>query len=231
MLLGEGTIPMSDVMRQFALLILLILGACVPATPEPTQPLPEPTDTVAPVEFTFDDVTIELQQLPGWDVYVKTANRLIMAEGDDPFRTSGGLKGMLVNIWVPSLSNINVEYDLEEHSIAQVLNLVLRTSDVDESAIVGDPIPFEWAGHDAAYYTLTNKNGNLSLIMALQVADNHFIAVNLSAPHGHGSRIRDTLPDIFNPFHINGKNLANDALLELPSPMEFPVLTPISPTE
>jgi len=220
---------MNHLITRFVVCLALLLGACTPATPEPTLE-PEITNTPQAVEFTFDDVTIELQQLPGWDVYVKTENRLIMAEGDDPFRTTGGLKGLLVNIWVPTTSNINVSYDLEEHSIAEVLSLVLRTSDVDEVAAVHDPIPFEWAGHEAAYYTLTNQNGNLSLIMALKVAEEHFIAVNISAPDGHGNRIRETLPMLFSPFHINGDNLANDALLELPSPMVFPILTPVSPT-
>lgn len=217
-------------MKTYWIIILVILAACVPSAPEPTL-TPEPTITPASVEFSFDDVAIELQQLPGWDVYVKTENRLIMAEGDDPFRTSGGLNGLLVNIWVPTLSNINVEYDLEQHSIAEVLNLVLRTSDIEAAeAVHDDPIPFEWGGHQAAYYTLTNSNGNLSLILALKVADDHFIAVNISAPTGHDSRIRETLPLLFDPLHINGNRVENEALLELPSPLVFPILTSVSPT-
>ncbi len=216
-------------MRKFVVLLVLFIGACTPATPEPTF-TPEPTASAQMVEFSFDDVTIELQQLPGWDVYVKTENRLIMAEGDDPFGSVGGLKGLLINIWVPTLSNINVDYDLNEHSIAEILNLVLRTSDVEDSAAVYDPIPFEWAGRDAAYYTLTNTNGNLSLIMALKVADEHFIAVNISAPDGHGDRIREILPMVFDPFHINGAALGNSALIDLPSPLVFPIITPISET-
>lgn len=220
----------SSIMKTFVVLFMLILGACTHTTPTPTLTLP-PTPESRWVEFTFDDVTIELQQLPGWDVYVKTENRLIMAEGDDPFRTSGGLNGLLVNIWVPSLSNLSVNYDLEQHSIAEVLNLVLRTSALDDALAIHDPIPFEWADHEAAYYTLTNENGNLSLVMALKVSDVHFIAVNISAPNGHGNRIRETLPQIFAPFHINGKNLANEALLELPSPLVFPDLEAVSSTE
>lgn len=221
---------MQVIMKKFVVLVMLILGACTTATPEPTL-TPKPTSPAEFVEFTFDDVTIELQQLPGWDVYVKTENHMIMAEGDDPFRTSGGLKGLLVNIWVPTLTKIDVDYDLDHHSIAEVLNLVLRTSDIDKAAVVHDPISFDWDGHDAAYYTLTHKNGNLSLILALKVADKHFIAVNISAPHGHGSRIREILPMVFDSFHINDTTLANNALLELPSPLFFPIPTPISATE
>ncbi len=217
-------------MKKYLVIILFILGACVPSAPEPTL-IPEPTATVSPVAFEFDDVTITLQQLPGWDVYVNTGNHLIMAEGDDPFRTSGGLKGLLVNIWVPTLSNINVEYDLEKHSIAEILNLVLRTSnEKSENVVHEDPIPFDWGGHQAAYYTLTNDNGNLSLILALKVADEHFIAVNISAPSGHDHRIRETLPLLFNPLHINGKELGNDGLANLPETLAFPILTPVSPT-
>lgn len=216
-------------MKKIVIALILILSACTHATPTPTI-TPEPAPEIQTVEFVFDDVTIVLQQLPGWDVYVKTENRLIMAEGDDPFRTSGGLKGLLVNMWVPTLDNLSVDYDLNQHSIAEVLSLVLRTSHINEHNAVHEPIPFEWAGRDAAYYTLTNKNGNLTLVMALKVADKHFIAVNISAPDGHGNRIRETLPLIFDSFHINDEALTNEGLLTLPSPLVFPVLKAVSST-
>lgn len=216
-------------MKRLVIVFMLILSACTQTTPEPTV-TPHPTSSPQSVEFTFDDVTIELQQLPGWDVYVKTENHLIMAEGDDPFRTSGGLKGLLVNMWVPTLSNLSVEYDLSQHSVADVLNLVLRTSHIDEQIPVHEPVSFDWAGHDAAYYTLRNNNGNLSLVMAIKVSSDHFIAVNISAPDGHGNRIRETLPRIFNPFHINQQALDHSALSALPSPLAFPEMHAVSST-
>lgn len=217
-------------MKRLAIAFMLLLSACTHTIPEPTA-TSHPTTTPETVEIIFDDVTIELQQLPGWDVYVKTENHLIMAEGDDPFRTSGGLKGLLVNMWVPTLSDLSVDYDLDQHSVADVLNLVLQTSHIDEQIPVHDPISFDWAGHDAAYYTLRNKDGNLSLVIALKVSDKHFIAVNISAPDGHGDRIREFLPKIFNPFHINHQELDNAALLTLPSPLVFPELQAVSDTD
>lgn len=217
-------------MKRLVIVFMLMLSACNHKTPEPTI-TPHPTSSVQSVEFAFDDITIELQQLPGWDVYVKTENHLIMAEGDDPFRTSGGLKGLLVNMWVPTLKNLSVEYDLDQHSVADVLDLVLRTSHIDEQLAVHEPIAFDWDGHDAAYYTLRNNNGNLSLVMAIKVSSDHFIAVNISAPDGHSDRIRETLPRIFNPFHINHQALDNSALSALPSPLVFPEFHPVSSTD
>jgi hypothetical protein len=211
-------------MKKLIALVMLIFGACTTVAPTPTTTPPRPTASLEDVEFAFDGVTIELQQLQGWDIYSKSQNHLVMAEGDDPFLTSGGLEGLLVNIWVPT---IHTTYDLDEHSIADILTLVLHnTSDIHNTAVVHDPIAFDWSGHDAAYYTLTHNNGDLSLILALKVADNHFLAVNISAPHGHGDRIRDALPMVFNPLHINGHSLTNEALQQLPAPLVFPVVTP-----
>lgn len=216
-------------MKKLVVALILILCACNPPTadsPPTSTPTAQPEDWV---EFHFDDVTMRMHQLPGWDIYVKTDNRLTMAEGDDPFRDEGGLKGMLLNLWVPTATQSTVKYDLSVHSISQVLNLVLRATSQD-SVSVHSPIPFDWDGHDAAYYTLTNDKGNITLVLALKVAEHHFVAVNISAPHGHGQRIRELLPTMFNQLFINDVELSNAALDHLPNPLVFPKFHAASPT-
>lgn len=211
-------------MLKVFITVFMFIGIACQAIPPSATPSATPDEWV---KFDFGEVVIRLQKLADWEVY-QTDYHLIMTEGNDPFRSEGQLNGLLVHMWVPTSSNLEVTGDVEAETIASILEKIVSKPAYVGVASYHHPIAFDWGGHDAAYYTLATVNGNISLVIAFKVADEHFIAVNISAPRGHEQRIRDLLPQIFEAFYINEHQLDPAALNLLPSPLEFP--EPISAT-
>ena len=204
-------------------LLILLFAACTAATPTPTA---TPTETASSQTSTLDtgNIQLHLQHPTGWTKHNEPGHILI-SEHETPTNEAGQLNGILFHLWVPSLDDLDIEYDPEHNMALQVLNEIIVSPAYIESAATSQPMPFVWSEHHAAYYTLSyaDNSGSVGMVITLVLPDSQqVIAVNISAPADHAARIRELLPDLFNSFTVNDTLLENGALLELPDPLAFP---------
>jgi len=190
-------------------LLLLLMVAC--------QPESIPTPTLAPTEtadFTIDKTHISLMMLPGWRAYTDEAH-IILARQSAPDEVSD----VVVTIWQPNL-------DLTDDSLITALSTITTRLRRDNQTVTSNPVPFQWAGHDAAHYVIDTGDDTVTLIMALRLADDQIVAINVNGVDRELSFVQETLPRLFAQFRVQDQLVGNTDLLTLSQVINVPQLNP-----
>jgi hypothetical protein len=182
----------------------------------PVESLDEET-----VTWSADDVEFHLNRPEDWEIH-NTEHGVILAEYIGS-AADGYLTGLQVHVFVPNMDDMDANVpDCMNAGLNFLDPVVIDTEYVDDSA-VSEPAGFMWDGYDAAYYLVDNRDGFVSMVIAVAVPDSRqFVACSVTAPHAQHDRIREYLPQLLDGLTINGVTLDSDALEALPNPLEYP---------
>lgn len=211
----------------FIALVCLTLPACLSNTAAPAlleSVTPEAT-AEAWFSLSVDGVVLDIHVLPGWEALPTEDGRGVSVVEHARLNDAAQPEGMLVNIFVPALSDI----DLPDtgNAALHVLEHIAAQPDYVGSSEVSAPQAFLWDGHHAAYYLLGGDEGIDALVLALALPPhNQLVVWNIAAPHADAHRIRALLPDLLASLKINGAPLDIAALHHLPDPFHFPQIAP-----
>lgn len=218
-------------MKWFLVMVLAFtsLTACdklylAPATPH-TQPL-SPTMPAPPDGWAVHDGTgirLKIKVPDGWDTY-NTEVGIVLSEHMGTAETGGMLEGILIYVFVPQTDDFDLP-EANNHNLAwAMLKRVVADRDYVGNALASEPQAFDWDGNEAAYYLLNNRDGTLTMLLAVELKTTHqMIVCHISMPEDHSERIRPLLPDILSSLTIDGVQMDDTALQELPDPLNFPV--------
>ncbi|MFN8379116.1 MAG: hypothetical protein U0452_10645 [Anaerolineae bacterium] len=169
-------------------------------------------------------VAFGLWKPPGWDA--DTRSGLILAEqvGDsgeehpDPV-----IRGAVVNFFCPNLDVFSRPEGTQNVAMA-IMEQAISLPHVRSVAVgISDPVPFDWNGHDAAYYLLTAHGGMHTVVIGIYLPErDQLLAMNISMPEQETDRVRAMLPDMFADFVVDGVELGGEALNSLAEPLVFP---------
>ena len=133
------------------------------------------------------------------------------------------LRGFLIHIFVQNVSSFHVPDWAGRNMAWMVLKQVVRNPDYVGNALVSEPVAFEWDGHDAAYYLLNNRDGTVTMLLALDMpGQDNMIVCHVSVPAAQSERIRELLPGLLETLTIDGTQISMIALDVLPQPLVFP---------
>ncbi len=195
----------------------------VPATPEVTliPTMPVPPDGWATHDGT--DVRLKIKVPDGWDTY-NTESGIVLSEHMGTAETGGVLEGALVYVFVPHTDEFALP-DFENHNLAwTMLKKVVADKDYVGNALVSEPQAFAWDDNEAAYYLLNNRDGTLTILLAIELATTHrLIVCHISMPSAHSAQMRPMLPEVLGSLTVDGTQIDHTALLELPDPLDFPI--------
>lgn len=208
--------------------ILFLLASCNASPDAPgSTPVPQasPTPEATWLETEAAGVEFGLWKPPGWDA--DTRGGLILAEevedaagGDHPYPV---IRGAVVNFFCPNL-DIFSRPEGGQNVAMDIMQQAISLPHVRSVAVgISDPAPFDWNGHDAAYYLLTGHGGMHTLVIGIYLPErDKLLAMNISMPESETGRVRAMLPQLFSGFVIDGVELGGDALSGLPQPLVFP---------
>ena len=132
------------------------------------------------------------------------------------------LKGFLIHIFVPPLDEFRMPLG-NENLAWYILMQVVHDPGYVGNAVASKPVAFDWDHHDAAYYLLNNRDGTMTLLLALALPDHSNLVVShVSLPADQTNRIQTFLPDLLSSLTIDGKTLEVSALRDLFQHLEFP---------
>jgi hypothetical protein len=182
----------------------------------PVESLDEET-----VTWSADDVEFHLNRPEDWEIRT-TEHGVILAEYIGS-AADGYLTGLQVHVFVPSMDDVDTNVPDGINAAWSFLDHVVRDPEYVDDSAVSEPAGFEWGGYDAAYYLVDNRDGFVSMVIAVAVPDSHkLVACSVTAPHAQHDRIREYLPQLLDGLTINGVRLDSDALEALPDPLEYP---------
>jgi hypothetical protein len=204
----------------FALLMssTLFLSAC-----RQTEPISPATDSPADtVNVRYGGVDIAIGKPHGWLAYPEETH-LILSETTNPFLADGRLDGIVLNLWTQQVAPDDVRESMDE-----MLTRIVRAPNMRSTSATTNPTPFSWDGFETAYYLLNSGDGNVTLVMALQVDNNNqILGINASAPVQDIARLRDSLPDLLDNLRINDEAVTGASLHEaLPVAFTLPPYNP-----
>ena len=212
----------------------MVIVACEVASEATITPAPTATTTPVPavknIKANLQGVQINMRVPPGWNGR-KMDDGILVAEQRGSIHNSSKLMGMQVYIFVHAVDNFPRPVDSQSHPARRILQQI-----ISEPALMGDsaysePEPFVWDGNDAAYYLVNDTNGNVSLVMAVVIANqSQLVAINISCPSDRADTIRDALPDLLADLWVNGALMSVSGIDALPDPLIFPVYTNIKIT-
>ena len=222
-----ATYPM---ILKLALLLALTLTACqalpdLPPTGDSAD-APPATSLTAPAQdgqiaYENGGITLRVKVPDGWQCY-NTANGIVLTEHIGTAATAGHLQGILVYIFMPPMDGFELPTARGVNVAWAVLRQVISNPDYVGRALVSEPQAFDWDRHDAAYYLLNNRDGTLTLLLAMSLAPGRLMVVHISVPESHGGRVRPLLPDLLQSLTVNDVPISADALRHLPDPLLFP---------
>lgn len=170
-----------------------------------------------------DGIQLRIQVPDGWQTYHTDAG-IVLAEHISSAESGGHLEGILIHVFVPDMNDFDIPDDEDVNMAWWVLNQVVHNPDYIGTALVSEPVAFEWDHHDAAYYLLNNNDNTVTMLLALGLPDTHKMVVShISAPVTHADRVRPLLPDLLDTLTVNGIALDASALDHLPDPLAFPI--------
>jgi hypothetical protein len=222
-----------DMLRYLVFMLLMLLPACNPweATPTSVSPTSGPVETSSNpevntdarwLEATTEGVTIGIMTPDGW--FAEAMDGLMIAEHISPVEGSTPTAGILVYIFAPPLSEFTLASQAEENFALHVLQQVIEMpTHVGSNVNVSEPIGFQWAGRDAAYYLLTGSDGTRTIVLGIEVPDlSRLVVANVSVPAGREDALRETLPRVLDGLTINDVRFEGVGLNLLPDPLPFP---------
>lgn len=211
------------------LLLTLCLAACqvVPDLP-PASP-PGAFDAAVPTAATHNGwathessgVTLGIQIPDGWQSY-QTADGIVLSEYIGTAETAGHLQGILMYVFVPRMDIFDLPTSGDVNLAWAVLKQVVHNPDYVGRALASEPQAFEWDHHDAAYYLLNNRDGTLTLLLAMSLPQQKLLVSHISLPESHAARLRPLLPDLLDTLTVDGERIDASALDRLPDPLVFP---------
>ncbi|MEL6272904.1 MAG: hypothetical protein AAFV33_06090 [Chloroflexota bacterium] len=216
---------------QLVLICLAILTACQPAPTVPAEPvttdtqpeaLPAAVPTIASATLNHQNITVQVP--PGWDA-LATERAILYTESHHSFETVGHLDGISVSVFSPSSTDL-AAYEstvFAAHNPAHMLlTLVVNGRHYPDNAQVTSPQTFQWQGFDAAYYTLSNEAGIVTVLVAVSLPEETLLVFNISAPNTERQRLRQQLPDILGQITVGEYTLYGDQLTDLPALLRYP---------
>ncbi len=224
-------------MRKLLLVCSLLLVACrptantpveSPATPQQQGTQVAPAERAATQNHQDHDVHAVLQGTPvvvtvpgGWEALTLESGIVFVDGGSAAsIESAEHLAGMSVHLFLRDTTTINADVDNAAHHF---LNTVVANPAHVGDALVMPPRPFTWDGYDAAYYTLNNHRGVVTLLVTVHMPPRTLAVVNASAPVTHQTEIRAELPQMLQAAHIGTHTVHGTSLdSALPNPLPFP---------
>jgi hypothetical protein len=206
--------------------ISLMIVACEVANEATLTPAPTATTTPVPVakniKANLQGVQINMRVPPGWNGR-KMDDGILVAEKRTPFHNSGKLMGMQVYIFVHAVDDFPRPVDIQSHPARRILKQIISEPALTGDSAYSEPQPFVWDGNDAAYYLVNDTYGNVSLVMAVVIAnESQLVAINISCPSDQADSIRDALPELLADLWVNGALMSVSGIDVLPDPLVFP---------
>lgn len=188
-----------------------------PATPTPTA------ESVVWTQYDSAGIQLRIRVPDGWQTYQTDAG-IVLAEHIGSGENGGQLEGILIHIFVPHMDAFDIPDDADVNMAWWVLNQVVHDPDYVGTALVSEPVAFDWDHHDAAYYLLNNNDNTVTMLLALGMPDAHkMVVAHISAPVTHADRIRPLLPELLDTLTVNDVAVDASALNHLPDPLAFPL--------
>lgn len=228
-----------QVMRKLLTLSLyvgisMVIVACEVAIEATTTPAATATTTPMPVvkniKANLQGVQINMRVPPGWNGR-KMDDGILIAEQRGSLHNTGKLMGMQVFIFVHAVNEFPIPVDNESHPARRILRQIISEPALMGDSAVSDPQSFIWDGNDAAYYLVNDTNKNVSLVMAVVIANEaQLVAINISCPSDRAASIREALPELLADLWVNGALMSASGIDALPDPLVFPVYTNLKVT-
>lgn len=212
-----------------ALAVLVCAPACQSTSETPTPTSVEiatvpPVDETSNVEFTRDGLTVSLPKPAGWESF-RTEYGVVVAEKFGTVADLGKLHGVMAYVFVMPASGFDVPtpqapFNLAEHILEQIV--------VDKAFIgaahASSPVGFDWDGHAAAYYLLTDPEAGVkTIVIGVSIPNSGSLLIStLSAPLDDTQTLRTALYNLFGTLTVNGVGMDEQALNVLPDPLPFP---------
>ncbi len=209
--------------------ISLGIVACE-GTIEPTEtPAPTPSSTPAltakSISANLRGVKINMGVPPGWNGR-KMDDGILIAERKSSIHNPGKLMGMQVYVFVHGVDEFPASVSADTHPARRILEKIIARPDLVGDSAVSEPETFTWDGNDAAYYLVNDTNENVSLVMAIVVANqSQLVTINISCPSDRADSIRGSLPDLLADLWVNDALMSFSGVDALPDPLVFPLYT------
>lgn len=197
-------------------------------SPTPLEHTPANTEESSWMETEMNGIRVEMRTPKGWVAI--TEHGLLLAEHTSSPDTGEVEVTVLIHCFVPPLDNFDLQRGATRGNLALVVleQVVTMPAMVEPSAVVSQPVGFDWDGHEAAYYLLTGEDGAKTIVIAVEAnRPDRLVVINVSMPASEESRVRDMLPEVLDQMRINGVALDGGGLEILPDPLPFPTLDKI----
>jgi hypothetical protein len=193
-------------------------------TPEPTA-TNTPVPTAKNIKADLQGVQINMRVPPGWNGR-KMDDGILIAERKSSLHNPGKLMGMQVYVFVHGVEEFPASISKDAHPAQRILEKIISRPDLVGDSAVSEPKTFTWDGNDAAYYLVNDTNENVSLVMAIVVANqSQLVTINISCPSDRADSIRESLPDLLANLWVNDALMSYQGVEALPDPLIFPVYT------
>ncbi len=217
------------------LLMLLSVAACQLSPYQSPPPGEDPTpssDSITPTvahptgeqwtDYSDNDVRLKIKIPGNWATYPSDSG-IVLNERMGSVGSTVLLEGLLIHIFVPVSGDFHFPESKDVNMAWAILSQVVANPDYVGSAVVSEPVAFEWDHHDAAYYLLNNGDDTVTLLLAMGLPNTHkLIVCHVSAPTDQSDRIREMLPEILSSLTVNDHPVDPAALQALPDPLVFP---------
>jgi hypothetical protein len=191
------------------ILLLFALPACT--SPDPVTPTPVPA---RPLTATLGEDEIELTVPGGWFSYADAAH-LMLTEHQPSTDGSVIPDGTSIHLWLPQLGldpadTPVTESDGKTNLAHALLEYVVKSHDLPHHT---HPTPFEWAGHDAAFYIVTGEEAMQVIVIALEIPHrNQVLTMNITTMREDLDALPGWLDLIFRDFRLGSTVFATDGL-------------------
>lgn len=169
-------------------------------------------------------ISLKIKIPNGWETY-NTESGIVLTEHMGKPETGGILEGILIYVFIPPhMDDIQIRNSENGNIAWQMLKQVISKREYIGNALVSEPVAFDWDHHDAAYYLLNNRDGTVTLLLAMGLSDGqHLVVSHISLPENQAYRLRPLLPDLLSSLTIDNVPIDVTAITHLPDPLVFPL--------
>ncbi len=212
-------------MRWIVLVLLVGLAAC-DMSGAPLTPTVEVIPTATPVrdEWTrvsADGVQLSVRPPSGWQSITNEYGILLAEHAGMTGDTTP--HGILVYIFVQKVHDLGMPITEGGNLAWDVLNNVTQRQEYVGNSTVTDTVAIRWGERDAAYYLLSDSDGNYTFVLAMVMPSAEKLVVcNITTTAEDADRIREMLPRILENVMVDGAPLDESIDDLLPDPLVFP---------